>query len=63
MDRYGSEIVIKINLENDAFQDDMVYTELGEIFRDLAAHFEAGRMPRTIRDENGNNCGSIQYKD
>ena len=51
--------LININLENDAFADELA-TELGRILRDLADQIEStGVFSMALRDSNGKTVGTF----
>lgn len=55
-------MIIKINTENEAFQDGNSNSELGRILHGLAECIENGMMlPNTLRDINGNKVGTVDY--
>lgn len=55
----SEQVTIRISTENDAFTDAPA-SEIARILRDLAAQYERDGEPlRTIRDANGNRCGTI----
>jgi len=53
-------MIIKINTENDAFKDNMNH-ELAGILHGLAMNIDHNMKPTTLRDINGNICGSVEY--
>lgn len=54
-------ITIKINTENDAFQNGMLRFEVAQILDDLSREVnDFGIVSKPIRDVNGNICGSVK---
>lgn len=50
------KVTISIDCANAAF-DDVPCFEVAKILRHLAAKFDSGIIPQTIRDSNGNKVG------
>ena len=55
-------ITIKINTSNATFEADQ-FGEVGRILRELADKIEDGEIyPKSLRDINGNTCGTYHLK-
>ena len=54
-----NNITIKINTENDNFQDGFLHEELSRILKELSEKIKNGTIPETLRDTNGNTVGNI----
>lgn len=52
--------IIRINMDNAAFDGDNRNEELARILRDLAKHIEGGNTERTVMDSNGNRLGTFK---
>lgn len=52
--------ILKINTENDAFQDD-ARGEIARILEKIATDIHNGKEPSKVMDINGNTCSSIEW--
>jgi hypothetical protein len=57
-----NKITIAIETVNSAFADGNEFLELARILRKLAADYEEGNNPTTLRDINGNTVGHIDIE-
>jgi hypothetical protein len=58
------ELTIKINLNNDAFIDDMI-SEIENVIKRIDFNRAISRPNEelSLRDNNGNTCGTIEFND
>ncbi len=57
------ELIISIDLENEAFQDSLANLEIANILQQLCHDYQNGvAMERNIRDSNGNTVGYIKLE-
>lgn len=57
---------IKIDCENDAFEDGQREAEISRLLRDLGNRIERGDVTglyQNIKDSNGNTCGTFRLSD
>lgn len=54
------KITIKMDTENDAFQEN-TFAEVARILKEAADNIKVGAWPETLRDHNGNRVGEIYY--
>lgn len=55
-----TNLTIKINIENSAFQESNGNYEVARILRRLADNIEGFTIPSTLRDINGNKVGTVE---
>lgn len=53
-------LVVKINLDNDAFNGKAGEREVARLLRDAATKFEQGKHSGKLMDVNGNTVGSFE---
>ena len=53
--------ILKIDTENDAFEQEGQKSEVIRILRKLADDIENGKEPSKVMDINGNTCGFVEW--